>query len=110
MYLEVVPDAALFEGSRIGILDGEIPTAEDLVAHVHAVAIPQHPGVLVAHHGPGGGKVWDEQLENGPLRRSRRDLTDLRTTRMKLSRRMLRIPAKYNSGVVKQCQSRVPRV
>lgn len=50
--LEVVSDAALLERSRNRILDGEVPTAEDLVAHIHTVAFLEHPGVFVANDRP----------------------------------------------------------
>lgn len=52
IYLEIVSDAALLERSRIGILDGEVPTTKDLVAHIHTVTFPEHPGVFVANDRP----------------------------------------------------------
>lgn len=52
LYLKIVPDAALLERSRVRILDGEVPTTEDLVAHIHTVTFPEHPGVFVANYRP----------------------------------------------------------
>lgn len=52
VYLEIVPDAALLESSRVRILDGEVPTTKDLVAHIHTVTFPEHPGVFVANDRP----------------------------------------------------------
>lgn len=51
-HLQILTDEALFERSRIRVLDGEVPTTKDLKAHVYAVAIPKHPGVLVADYRP----------------------------------------------------------
>lgn len=107
IYLEIVSDAALLETSRIRILDGEVPTTEDLVAHIHTVMFPQHPGVFVAHDGP-VTQGFNERLEH-PLLQLMLVEPDLRTTKMMLSRRMLRIPAKYSRGMFKQGKSRDPR-
>lgn len=52
LYLKIIPDAALLERGRVRILDGEVPTTEDLVAHIHAVTFPEHPGVFVANYRP----------------------------------------------------------
>lgn len=51
VHLEIVSGEALFESSSSRVLDGEVPTAKDLVAHIHTVTLPQHPGVLVANCG-----------------------------------------------------------
>ncbi len=51
VHLEVVSDEAVFEDSSSRVLDGEVPTTKDLVAHIHTVTLPQHPGVLVANYG-----------------------------------------------------------
>ena len=48
-HLEIVSDEAAFESSGSRVLDGEVPTTEDLIAHVHTVTLPEHPGVLVAN-------------------------------------------------------------
>lgn len=48
-HLEIVSDEAVFESSSSRVLDGEVPTTKDLVAHVHTVTLPEHPGVLVAN-------------------------------------------------------------
>jgi len=57
LHLDVVPDEAVFERGSLRVLDGEVPTAEDLVAHVHTVMLPEHPGVLVADRHSTGGSV-----------------------------------------------------
>lgn len=53
IHLEVICDEAMFEKSSCGVLDGEVPATEDLEAHIHAVALPKHPGVLVANGSSG---------------------------------------------------------
>lgn len=50
IHLEIVSDEAVFESSRSRILDGEVPTTEDLIAHIRAVTLSEHPGVLVANY------------------------------------------------------------
>lgn len=50
IHLEIVSDEALFESSRSRVLDGEVPTTKELIAHIHAVTFPEHPGVLVANY------------------------------------------------------------
>lgn len=110
--LEIVSDEALLEGSRVGVLNGEVPAAEDLVGHAHAVTFAEHPGVLVADC---------RSVERGlkvtglPLKRSmsfcRTSWTpDLRTSRMTLKRRMLQIPARYSNGVLRHSNFREPGV
>lgn len=47
MHLEIIPDEAVFENGCIRVLDGEVPATEDLIAHIHVVTLPEHPGVLV---------------------------------------------------------------
>lgn len=49
IHLEIIPDEAMFESSRKRVLDIEVPTTKDLIAHIHTVALPQHPGVLIAN-------------------------------------------------------------
>lgn len=49
IHLEVISDGALFESSCSKVLDGEVPTTKDLIAHIHTVTPPEHPGVLVAN-------------------------------------------------------------
>lgn len=51
-HLEIVSDEAVFESSSSRVLDGEVPTTEDFIAHVHTVTLPEHPGVLVANRRP----------------------------------------------------------
>ncbi|KAG7223813.1 hypothetical protein INR49_026496 [Caranx melampygus] len=70
MHLDVVPDEAAFESRCIRVLDGEVPATEDLKAHVHTVTLPEHP-------------------RN----------TYLRTTMMRLRKRMVMIPARYSRGI-----------
>lgn len=56
IHLEVIPDEAVLERRSCGVLDGEVPAAEDLKAHVCAVAFPQHPCVLIANSCSGKGR------------------------------------------------------
>lgn len=51
IHLQIIPDDALFESSRSRVLDGEVPTTKDLIAHIDAVMLPEHPSVLVANYG-----------------------------------------------------------
>lgn len=94
----------MLEGGRAGVLDGEVPAAEDLVGHVHAVTLAKHPGVLVADRCPVKKKVKVSGLTlKGSISSRRTDWgPDLRTSRMRLKRRMLKIPARYSNGVLTQ--------
>lgn len=47
MHLEIISDEAVFENSCTRVLDGEVPTTEDLIAYIGIVTLPEHPGVLV---------------------------------------------------------------
>lgn len=62
LYPEIISDEAFFDISRSRILDCEVPAAKDLVAHVHTVTFPEHPGVLVAHDSS-VGNFKNEKLE-----------------------------------------------
>lgn len=65
-YLEIISDEAFFDSSRSRILDCEVPAAKDLVAHVHTVTFPEHPGVLVAHDSSVGKfQRWESQKGKG---------------------------------------------
>lgn len=64
-YLEIVAYEALLEGGGAGVLDGEVPAAEDLVGHVHAVTLADHPRVLVADRRPVKRRLEGEQLDFG---------------------------------------------
>lgn len=62
IHLEVIPDEAVLERCCCGVLDSEVPAAEDLKAHICAVTFPHHPGVLVANSGSGKGeKTWEKE-------------------------------------------------
>lgn len=50
IHLEIVSDEALFKSGRTRVLDGEVPTTKDLIAHIHTATLPEHPGVLVADY------------------------------------------------------------
>lgn len=51
-HLEIISDEALLEGGRVGVLNGEVPAAEDLEGHVYAVTFAEHPGVFIANCHP----------------------------------------------------------
>ena len=53
-HLEIVSYEAAFESGSCRVLDREIPSTKYLVAHVHTVTLPEHPGVLVANRCPIG--------------------------------------------------------
>lgn len=73
-YLEIVSDEGLFERCRSRVLDGEVPTTKDLIAHIHTVTLHEHPGVLVANYCPVGEvyrlntrKMSDETISCPPI-------------------------------------------
>lgn len=105
-HLEVVPDEAVFEKRCPRVLDGEVPATEHLVAHVGAVTLPEHPGVFVPNSGSAReGSVRCEETVRLVVVWW---ITNLRTTMMRLSRRMVRIPPRYSKGVFKHESFREP--
>lgn len=57
MHLKIIPDEAVFENRCVGVLDGEVPATEDLIAHIRTVTLTEHPGVLVPN-GCSIREVW----------------------------------------------------